>query len=143
MAEPFLRDAHAKDADAIAHLLRQLGYPTDAGDLPGRLELMAADGRSEVIVAERSGQMCGVATLHVEQVLNRRGMVGWLTLLVVDEKARGAGVGRALVTEVERRAQDAGCERLTVTTYDRLTAAQAFYEKNGFARTGVRFGKGL
>ena len=137
-----VREALAADADAVARLLSQLGYPTASSDVPERLNRLSG-GRSVVLVACRGAEVVGVATAHVIAVLNRPRDVAWLTALVVDETVRGVGVGRRLIEAVEVFARAAGCERLSVTTYEHLTGAQAFYLRVGFEATGRRFGKAL
>lgn len=143
MTAALIRAATPADAEPIARLLTQLGYPTPAGEVPRRLERMAAGGRSLVLVAERDGVVVGLATLHVASVLNRPRDVAWLTALVIDAAARGSGVGRALVEAVEQRAREAGCEWLSVTTHSDRAEARAFYPRVGFDETGRRFGKAV
>lgn len=139
---PRVRDATPDDAEPVARLLTELGYPTTAAEVPARLERLAGS-RGTALVAERDAQVVGLVTAHRIAVLNRVHDVTWITTLIVDQDARAAGAGRALVEEVERQARVEGCERLSVTTYDHLTGAQAFYLRLGFERTGHRFGKRL
>lgn len=120
MTDLTIRPAHAADADAIARLLTQLGYPT-----------------------ERGGEVVGLATAHILSVLNRPEDVAQLTALVVGENVRASGVGRALASAVEDFARQAGCERLSVTTHEDRAGAQAFYPRVGLELTGRRFGKAL
>lgn len=143
MSEIKIRRANAADADAIARLLDQLGYPTESADVPGRLERLVVNHRGAVLLAARDGEPVGLATVHVLSVLNRRRDVAWLTALVVDESVRGSGVGRTLVRAVEEFARRAGCERLSVTTHEDRSDAQAFYVRVGLEKTGRRFGKML
>ncbi len=143
MAEIRLRRATAADADAIAGLLTQLGYPAATADVPRRLERLTAGGRAVVLLAERASGVIGLATAHVVCVLNRPRDVAWLTALVVDQSARGNGVGRALFAAVEEFALESGCERLSVTTQEQRTDARAFYPRMGMEETGRRFGKVL
>jgi GNAT superfamily N-acetyltransferase len=143
MGEIQIRRAGADDAEAVAGLLGQLGYPTETAEVPARLERMGADGRAAVFLAQKGGRVVGLATAHVLSVLNRGRDVAWLTALVVDESARGTGVGRELVGAVEAFGRQAGCERLSVTTQEHRTDAHAFYTRLGFQRTGRRFGKVL
>jgi GNAT superfamily N-acetyltransferase len=143
MTELHIRRAEAGDANAIAGLLDQLGYPTAQAEVPGRLERFERDRRAAILVAEREGRVIGLATAHVLTVLNRGRDVAWLTALVVDESARGMGVGRGLVAAVEDFARAAGCERLSVTTHEDRKVAQAFYPRIGLDATGRRFGKML
>lgn len=137
-----IRAATDSDAEAVARLLTDLGYPTSATDVPGRRARLTAGGRGAILLAVGDGTI-GLATVHVLSVLNRPRDVAWLTALVVDERARGQGVGRALVGAVESYARAAGCERLSVTTHEASAGARAFYPRVGLAPTGRRFGKQL
>lgn len=140
---PHIRRATPEDAESIARLLTQLGYPAAASDIPARLARLASRERGAVLVAERSASVVGLATVHILSVINRQQEVAWLTALVVDESARGSGVGRALVAGVETFARESGCERLSVTTHERRADARAFYTRLGLEQTGRRFGKTL
>lgn len=142
-SELSIRRAGPADADAVASLVTQLGYPVAAAEIPGRLERFAADPRAVVLLAEHEGRAVGLATIHVLTVINRDRDVAWLTSLVVDEGARGLGVGRRMVLEVEAFARNAGCEWLSVTTQTDREGARAFYPRIGMRETGRRFGKDL
>ena len=138
-----VRPAVDEDAADIANLLTQLGYPASAADIPARLTRMRQNERADVWVGIADGKVAGVVTAHVLSVINRQGDVAQLTTLVVDARARRAGVGRALVLEVEAFARRNGCERLSVTTHLDRRDAHAFYEGMGFDFTGRRYGKML
>jgi GNAT superfamily N-acetyltransferase len=137
-----IRTAVASDAQAIAGLLDELGYPTLAEDSPQRIERLAAS-RGTALLAIHDAQVVGLATVHVLSVINRPHDVAWLTALVVHGTQRRVGVGRALVRAVEAFARAAGCERLSVTTHEARTDAQRFYTDVGLEPTGRRFGKAL
>ena len=143
VSNTFIRHATAADAVALSALLSQLGYPSPPDSLPGRLDRLAANAGAAALVAVRSDRIVGLATMHIISPVNRERDVAWLTTLVVDEAARGTGVGRALVGAVEARARDAGCERLSVTTHENRSEAHEFYTRIGFERTGRRFGRTL
>lgn len=138
-----VRRATAGDADAIARLLTQLGYPAEATEASGRLDRMMTNDRAAVLLAEGDGRVLGLATAHILSVLNRARDVAWLTAIVVDESVRGTGVGRGLVRAVEEFARRSGCERLSVTTHEDRAGARAFYVRLGLEPTGRRFGKSL
>lgn len=141
---PFdVRAAASSDAQAIARLLDQLGYPVDAVEIPARLGRVSKGNRAAVFLAEQDGRVVGLATVHILSVLNRVRDVAWLTALVVDASARAQGVGRRLVESVEAFAREHGCERLSVTTQEHRSDAHAFYVRTGFEPTGRRFGKAL
>ena len=136
--DPTIRDAHAADAAAIAELLAQLGYPADADAVERRLERLAVVG-DRVVVAEVDGSPAGLAHLQVTPAIEHERPVAKLGALVVDERRRGTGVGRALVQAVEQEARLRGCGVLYLTTSERRDDAHAFYESVGFERTGRRY----
>ena len=146
MIEPItVRDMVAADAPEITRLLAQLGYPWPASEIVARINTFLASGE-RALVATRSPDMSappllGVLTLHVTPVLHRAGPVGRLTTLVVDESARGEGIGRALVNAAEAYFIARGCVLIEVTSNKRRADAHAFYERLGYVATSNRFAK--
>lgn len=136
-----IRAAQTSDAAALAELCTQLGYPTTPDAIPPRLARLDADPDVRTLVAASDGMVIGLATVHIRYTINHEAPLGQLTLLVVDERARTRGVGRALVGAAEAWARERGCKRFVVTTALRRTAAHAFYEKLAFKHTGRRYGK--
>ena len=59
--------------------------------------------------------------------------------VLVAERARGLGVGRALIERAEAVGKSLGASRLMVTTHVRRADAHAFYERLGFEFTGRRY----
>ena len=137
-----VRDARPDDAPALGALLAELGYPAPLAVLAERLGVLRQGGEV-VLVATRGGDRVGVLTIHVTPVLHRPTPVGRLTMLVVAERARGQGVGRALVEAGERILATRGCALVEVTSNRRRTQAHAFYERLGYEATSVRFKKSL
>ena len=106
-----------------------------------RMDRLREGGQARVIVAVVGGAAVGLATIHIRHMINHEAPIGQLTLLVVDERVRGQGVGRILVAESEAWVRARGCKRFVVTTALRRTEAHAFYEKLGYTHTGRRYGK--
>lgn len=143
MTNPVVRDATTRDAEALAKLCTQLGYPTTPDVMPDRVDRLRADANARALVAELASHdgPVALATVHLRHTLNHAAPLAQLTLLVVDQAVRGAGVGRAIVAEAERWARERGCRRIVVTTALRRADAQAFYERIGYTHTGRRYAK--
>jgi GNAT superfamily N-acetyltransferase len=141
MSNASVRDAEERDAPAMASLCGQLGYPTPTEAVMPRMDRLREDGLTRVLVAVLDDAVVGLATIHLRHMINHEAPIGQLTLLVVDERVRGTGVGRILVAESEAWARARGCKRFVVTTALRRSEAHAFYEKLGYTHTGRRYGK--
>jgi GNAT superfamily N-acetyltransferase len=137
-----VRAATAADVPELARLLALLGYPIEERVLAERLAAFDAAGEM-ALVADGGERLLGALTIHATPVLHRAGPVGRLTALVVDDAARGRGVGRALVRAAEAVLAARGCVLLEVTSNRRRTDAHAFYERLGFDATSFRFAKAL
>ena len=137
-----IRDARAADAQALARLCTQLGYPADASELPERVAPLSRDSNARTLVAvSEAGEVVGVETVHLRATLNHTAPLGQITLLVVDERCRGQGVGGILVDAAEQWTRERGCERIIVTTALQREGAHRFYERAGYAHTGRRYAK--
>jgi GNAT superfamily N-acetyltransferase len=138
-----IRQARPADAEGIAGLLSELGYPADAARVKRRLERIAADPSSELFVAEVNSEVAGLGGLHVLPLVEHDEVGCMLTAMVVAAKHRRRGIGAELVGAVEREARSRGCSRLVLGSADRRADAHAFYESLGFQATGRRFVKEL
>jgi GNAT superfamily N-acetyltransferase len=136
-----VRSAESHDAEALARLATQLGYPAQASDMPTRLDRLRGDPGVQVLVAADDGAVVGLITTHVRYTMNHAAPLAQITMLVVDESRRGSGVGRQLVTAAEAWARGLGCKRIVVTTALQRADAHAFYERMSYAHTGRRYGK--
>jgi GNAT superfamily N-acetyltransferase len=137
-----IRDARAEDAAAIASLLGQLGYETEAAAVPPRLERLVIVG-DRVVVAVLEDEVVGLAHLHASPTIERERPAARISALVVDESHRGEGIGRALVDAMEAEARARRCVLLFLTTATRREDAHAFYRTVGLEETGTRFTKTL
>jgi GNAT superfamily N-acetyltransferase len=138
MPAPTIRAPRPGDAAALAALFGELGYPVEPDSAWDRVERLAREARATTFVAEEAGAPVGLAA-GVRGVLAPGYVaadVAQLTALVVTERARRRGVGRALVGAVAAWARDRGCRRLTAATGPGRPAARAFYERLGFAPVG-------
>lgn len=127
------------DAASVAELLGQLGYPSEAGSVSGRLARLATERHAGALVAEAGGRIVGFAAGQVVHAMHADEPLGLLLALVVDQSARGTGVGKALVKAVEGWARARGAVRIAVLTATYREAAHRFYEHLGYERTGYRY----
>jgi GNAT superfamily N-acetyltransferase len=137
-----IRPAASGDAATLGRLLKQLGYPTNAEQIPQRLAKLDARPGTAVLVAETErGDVVGVVTIHVFPALHTDDPVAWLTAVVVDETARGQGVGSALVARAEEWAAEQGALRIQLTSALHRDAAHEFYKARDYEHTGIRLTK--
>lgn len=141
--EVVVRDARPADASAVAELLGELGYPTEAAHFARRLERIEQDPSSRLFVATVNDRVAGLAGFHLLPLVEHDEPGCQLTALVVGEAYRRAGIGTELVRTVEREAVARGGVRVLVNTARHREDAHAFYARLGFEATGLRFIKSL
>ena len=136
-----VREATPDDAEAVAELLQQLGYPNTPDSVRSRLDELSLKSDYRAFVAECGGQVAGVVGFHVIQFFERDGLWCRLTALVVGDRFRGRGVGRRLVEHVEAIATDLGCSQVELNSGEQRIGAHAFYSHLGYEQVSRRFRK--
>jgi ribosomal protein S18 acetylase RimI-like enzyme len=116
-------------AAAVARLVPQLSPRREPAGLAELAALVATPG-TNLIVARDGDAVLGMLTLIVYRVPT--GIRAWIHDVVVDESARGRGVGEALAREALRRAEDAGAISIELTTRQEREAANRLYRRLGF-----------
>ena len=76
------------------------------------------------------GRIVGAATLTV--LVTLVGQMGYLEEVVVDEEARGHGIGKALIHAVLDDAQARGLDCVELTSRSERAAANRLYQSVGF-----------
>jgi GNAT superfamily N-acetyltransferase len=126
-----IRAARDTDAGAIAELSGQLGYPVAAAEMAERLARIASVGDGVVLVAEVDARVIGwlhvLSTYRVEYAPYAE-IMG----LVVDERHRSGGVGRALLEAAERWASEQGFDTGRVRSNVVRARAHEFYRRHGY-----------
>lgn len=108
-----LRRATEADAEVVAELSEQLGYPITADAMRRRIVTILANPEHDVIVAQLSGQVCGWVHVHVQQLLEAEPR-GEILGLVVSRNVRRAGLGRLLMEEAEHWVRDRGLDLMVL-----------------------------
>lgn len=138
-----IRQAVIGDAERIAELVTELGYPTASEAMRERLAVILNDPGYATFVAEAGGNVVGVAGASLGWYYEKDGLYSRLVVLAVSSTARGLGIGAQLVEAVERWSTGRGAREVFVNSGLHRVDAHRFYERCGYARTGFRFVKPL
>ena len=121
------------DVDAVHELSVQLGYTADRATTLARVRaVLASDVADAFVAVDAEGRVVGWAHVFAAPFVES-GPNAELGGLVVDERVRGRGIGRALVARVESWARERGIRNLCLRSNVIRTEAHAFYQKLGFA----------
>ncbi len=127
-----VREFRAQDAAEASEVLLA-AREAASWSSQGLVEFMKLPG-AVALVSERRGQATGFilgrSTVDEAEVLN----------LAVRAECRKQGEGRALLKELLRRFVDLGVSRVFLEVRESNRGAMAFYEREGFRRTGRREG---
>jgi ribosomal protein S18 acetylase RimI-like enzyme len=126
-----IRPAADADADTIAALFTDEGYPAGPSDILERLTRFASD-HSRVLVAEHDGALLGFIALHAMPRFEHDDRILRVLALVVDAGARERGVGRALMAEAERVGADLDAAFIEITAGHHRPEARRLYESLGY-----------
>lgn len=129
-----IRPAAAADLDGLAALLEELmGEPTDRTAMGERFARMKVAGNYHILVAERAGAVVGtvmgIVCLDIAAACRPFMLI---ENVVVAERARGRGIGKALMDAVERIAAAEDCSYIIFVSGAKRTGAHAFYASIGY-----------
>lgn len=123
------READAELASAFARLIPQLSSSTPAPD-EARLRAIVEFPANRVLVARDHDEIVGTLTLVIFPIPT--GVRAWIEDVVVDESARGKGIGEALTLEALRLATAEGARTVDLTSRPSREAANRLYQRLGF-----------
>jgi GNAT superfamily N-acetyltransferase len=124
-----IRTACAADAEALAALSGELGYPSTPDQVRARLCLLD-DPERTILVAQAGEEVAGFIDVHVQRVVESEpyGEVGGL---VVDAPYRGTHVGAALLEAAAGWSRARGLERLWIRANLARVGPHDFYAAVG------------
>ena len=115
--------------EAVNELLPQLSssaLPLTAAELTEIIQSKS----SHLLMAEKNGQYYGSLTLATFKIPT--GVRAWIEDVVVNENARGKGVGKMLLERAVSLAKELGAKTVDLTSRPSRKAANALYIKMGF-----------
>ncbi len=121
--------------EAFGRLLPQLSSsarPLDAAALAA----VVASPAVTVLLARSDDRIAGSLALVMFPIPT--GLRAWIEDVVVDDSARGQGIGAVLTQEALRLARVAGARSVDLTTRPSRQAAGRLYERAGFAQRETR-----
>ena len=133
-AAVLVRPATPDDAEAIASLFTDEGYPAGPSDIVERLSRFASE-HSRVLVAEHEGTVLGFIAIHALPRFEHDDRIVRIMALVVDAGARERGVGRTLMYDAEAHARELGSAFIEITAGHHRPEARRLYESLGYDGT--------
>jgi len=137
-----IRPMVREDAPAVARLATQLGYPSSVDQIERRWGALRSSDSEALVAVGPDGDVLG--WIHVfETRLLESDPVAEIGGLVVDERARGRGIGAMLVVGAEAWAAGREFSAVTVRSNVIRKEAHAFYQKLGYdaQKSQVKFRK--
>jgi GNAT superfamily N-acetyltransferase len=127
-----IRWARQSDAEQIALLSGQLGYPATGIEIEERLESALAEKHTACFVAETKAQrVIGWVQVSATSVLDADRSAE-INGLVVDEELRSRGAGALLMETAEKWARKMRCRRMSVRSNVIRERAHQFYARQGY-----------
>lgn len=142
-----IRKARRADAEQIAQLSGELGYPATAAQITARLRQLVPASKHAVFVAESLDAAPGligwvhVSVAHLLESDTRAEVNG----LIVADGQRSVGAGAKLLEAAEHWARRCGCRAMNVRSNVIRERAHKFYERQGYEhyKTQKAFRKAL
>jgi GNAT superfamily N-acetyltransferase len=121
--------------EAFGRLLPQLSRSAKPLDAEA-ITALATSPEVTVLLARSNGQITGTLSLVIFRIPT--GLRAWIEDVVVDEAARGQGIGAILTQEALRMASEAGVRTVDLSTRPSREAAGRLYEREGFKQRDTR-----
>jgi predicted N-acetyltransferase YhbS len=131
-----LRVAVPHDAQRISELLDQLGWSVPPDAVVAEL---SASPATEVVVAERDGDVVGLIAVTTRRQFQRAGNLITIDTLIVDEQNRSQGIGEQLISVAVEAAKRSNAQAIELVSNLRRVEARRFYERLGFEITANYF----
>jgi len=131
-----LREVTDEVVETFNRLLPQLSRSAPPLDRAA-LERIVGSDATTLLVGWADGRIAGTLSLVMFPIPT--GIRAWIEDVIVDEAARGQGIGEALTVEALRLAEAAGARTVDLTSRASREAAGRLYERVGFKSRETRF----
>lgn len=118
--------------EAFARLIPQLSRSNPAPDADALGAIVGSEASTVLIARDEDGRIVGSMTLAMFRIPT--GLRAWIEDVVVDEAARGKGVGRILNERALDIAREAGATTVDLTSRPSREAANRLYRRIGFVQ---------
>ncbi len=128
-----IEEATAADDDLVEAFVRLIPQLSSSSPPPGKQELteiIRSPATVLLVAHDGEGKVVGSLTLVLFRIPT--GLRAWIEDVVVDEGARGEGVGKALTEAALARAKSAGARSVDLTSRADRAAANRLYQRLGF-----------
>jgi ribosomal protein S18 acetylase RimI-like enzyme len=127
-----VRRADDELVEAMARLVPQLSSSAPPPGIASLMEIVASPSTRLLVARDDAGAIVGTLTLVFVRIPT--GVAAWIEDVVVDEAARGQGVGEALTREAVRLAELGGARHVNLTSLPHRETANRLYRRIGFER---------
>jgi len=121
--------------EAFGQLIPQVSRSAKPLDAASLARLVSSPAVT-VLIARGNRRIIGSLTLAMFPTPT--GLRAWIEDVIVDESARGQGVGGLLTQKALQLARDAGARTVDLTTRPTRQAAGRLYEREGFQQRDTR-----
>lgn len=130
-----LREVTDEMVGTFNRLLPQLSRSAPPLDRAALQRLVSSDATT-VLIAWADGRLAGTLSLVMFPIPT--GLRAWIEDVIVDQAARGQGIGEALTMAALRLAEEAGARTVDLTSRPSREAAGRLYERVGFQARETR-----
>ncbi|WP_028595997.1 GNAT family N-acetyltransferase [Paenibacillus assamensis] len=135
-----IREAEARDAEAIERLYKQL-LPSNPNIkvLGERIEFIRRNPNSYLFVYEEEDGLIGTAHLHVcDDALSGHQPFAVVERVIVSGQYQGKGYGAKLMNHIEQLCKELHCVKIMLTSQSQRQQAHEFYTRLGYDGNGSK-----
>ena len=125
-----LTESTTESLNAVNRLLPQLSASAKAISINRLQDLTESDSTKLFIGTDKSGEILGMLSLIVMKIPT--GNKAWIEDVVVDESARGRGIGRELMNHAHEEAKKHGVKSIDLTSRPSRESANELYQSLGY-----------